>query len=87
MHDAGYQLERVQRGLEPDDFKPIPAIGKGVQEIRIWEDSGTYRVIYIARLEAAVYVLHAFQEKTQAMARRDIEIARSRYRELMGGAK
>jgi phage-related protein len=86
-HDAGYQLDRVQRGIEPDDFKPMPAIGKGVQEIRIWEDSGTYRVVYTARLAAAVYVLHAFQKKTQATSRRDVEIARVRYKALMGGTR
>ena len=43
--DAGYQLDKVQRGQTPDDFKPMPSIGKGVEEIRIWDDSGTYRVI------------------------------------------
>ena len=59
-HDAGYQLDKVQRGQIPDDCKPMPAIGKGVEEIRIWDDSGTYRVIYTARLRDAVYVLHAF---------------------------
>jgi len=48
--DAGYQLDKVQRGLQPDDFKPMPTIGRGVEEIRIWDDSGTYRVIYTARL-------------------------------------
>lgn len=47
-HDAGYQLERVQRGEEPNDFKPMPSIGKGVEEIRIWDESGTFRVIYTA---------------------------------------
>jgi len=83
MHDAGYQLERVQRGLEPHDFKPMPVIGPGVQEIRIWEDSGTYRVIYTAKVEAAVYVLHAFQKKTRTTPKHHIEIARSRYKELV----
>lgn len=53
-HDAGYQLDRVQRGQTPDDFKPMPPIGKGVEEIRIWDDAGTYRVIYTARLADAV---------------------------------
>ncbi len=48
--DAGYQLDKVQRGEQPDDFKPMPSIGKGVEEIRIWDDSGTYRVLYTARL-------------------------------------
>ncbi len=84
--DAGYQLDRVQRGALPDDFKPMPAIGKGVEEIRVWDDSGTYRVIYTARLADAVYVLHAFQKKTQTTSRRDIDLARTRYTELCGGS-
>jgi len=87
MHDAGYQLERVQRGLQPSDFKSMPTVGKGVQEIRIWEDSGTYRVIYTARLVAAIYVLHAFHKKTQSTPKQDIEIARNRHRELLKGIK
>jgi phage-related protein len=81
--DAGYQLDKVQRGERPDDFKPMQSIGKGVEEIRVWDDSGTYRVIYTARLVDVVYVLHAFQKKSQATAKRDIEIARKRYTELM----
>jgi phage-related protein len=80
-------LDKVQRGLQPDDFKTIPTIGKGVEEVRIWDDSGTYRVIYTARRAEAVYVLHAFQKKTQATSKRDIEIAKTRYTELMRGAK
>lgn len=80
--DAGYQLDRVQRGERPADFKPMPIIGKGVEELRIRDESGIYRVIYTARVADAVYVLHAFQKKTQATARRDIEVAKSRYAEL-----
>jgi len=78
-HDAGYQLDRVQHGLQPDDFKPMPTIGKGVEEIRVRDDSGAYRVIYTARLTDAVYVLHAFQKKTQATSKRDIELAKQRF--------
>jgi phage-related protein len=85
-HNAGYQLERVQNGKPPDDFKPMPVIGKGVEEIRIWDDSGTYRVVYTARLNDAVYVLHAFQKKTQATSKREIEIARQRFVQLMRGS-
>jgi phage-related protein len=73
----------LQRGKQPDDFKPMPSIGKEVEEIRVWDDSGTYRVIYTARLLDVVYVLHAFQKKSKATAKRDIEIARKRYIELM----
>lgn len=77
--DAGYQLDRVQHGLQPDDFKPMPTIGKGVEEIRVRDDSGAYRIIYTARLADAVYVLHAFQKKTQATSKRDIELAKQRF--------
>lgn len=83
--DAGYQLDKVQRGEQPDDFKPMPSIGKGVEEIRIWDDSGTYRVIYTARLADAVYVLHAFQKKTQATSKRDIDTAKERFAQLTKG--
>ena len=85
-HDVGYQLDKVQRGEQADDFKPMPSIGKGVEEIRVRDDSGIYRVIYTARLADAVYVLHAFQKKTQTTAKRDIALASKRYAELMIGA-
>ena len=75
----GYQLDHVQHGLQPDDFKPMPTIGKGVEEIRIRDDTGAYRVIYTARLADAVYVLHAFQKKTQATSKRDIDLAKQRF--------
>jgi phage-related protein len=77
--DVGYQLDRVQHGMQPDDFKPMPTIGKGVEEIRVRDDSGAYRVIFTARLADAVYVLHAFQKKTQATSKRDIELAKQRF--------
>ena len=86
-NDAGYQLDKVQRGEQPTDFKPMPSIGKGVEELRVWDDSGTYRVVYVARWADAVYVLHAFQKKTQATSKRDMELAKKRYTELTKDAK
>ncbi|WIM09350.1 type II toxin-antitoxin system RelE/ParE family toxin [Enhydrobacter sp.] len=65
----------------------MPSIGKGVEKIRVWDDSGTYRVIYTARLINAVYVLHCFQKKAQATSKRDIELARSRFADLVRGAR
>jgi phage-related protein len=85
--DAGYQIDKVQRGQQPDDFKPMPSIGKGVEEIRVRDDSGIFRVIYTARLAEAVFVLHAFQKKTRTTAKRDIDLARARFAELMGDRK
>ena len=75
---AGYQLRLVQQGKEPDDFKPMPSIGPGAYEIRV-QLGDAYRVFYVAKFEEAVYVLRAFQKKTQKTARRDIEIGRQRY--------
>ena len=84
-HDAGYQLDKVQRGGQPDDFKPMPSIGKGVEEIRVSDSSGAYRVIYFARRADAVHVLHAFHKKTQATPKKDLKIAKIRFGELLGG--
>jgi len=81
--DAGYQIDRVQHGYDPDDWKPMPSVGKGVREIRIREAAGAFRMIYLAKLEDAVHVLHCFQKKTGKTATSDIELARNRYKELM----
>jgi phage-related protein len=83
--EAGYQLQRIQTGLQAEDFKPMHSIGAGVEEIRISENSGAYRVVYTARLAEAVYVLHAFQKKTRTTSQRDVEVARERFRQLMRG--
>jgi phage-related protein len=85
--DSGYQLEQVQRGGLPDDFRPMPTIGPGAQEIRVRDASGAFRVIFIARFQEAIYVLHAFQKKTQKTAPLDIELARQRYRGLLEDRK
>ena len=86
-HDAGYQLDKVQRGSQPDDFKPMPSIGKGVEEIRLHDETGAFRVIYTARIRDAVYVLHAFQKKTRTTSKHDIDLAAERYAQLMGSIK
>jgi phage-related protein len=84
-HDIGVQLMRVQFGSYPTDFKPIPAVGVGVYEIRVRDASGAYRAMYVAKFEVAVYVLHAFQKKTQQTAKTDIELGKARYKLI--GAK
>ena len=83
-NDAGYQLHKVQQGALPDDFKPMPAIGSGIEEIRVWESTGTYRVIYTARMANAVYVLHAFQKKTSRTRKEDLDLAARRYQQVRG---
>lgn len=78
---AGWQLYFVQQGSDPDDWKPMQAIGPGVREIRI-HAAGEYRVIYLASLGAAVYVLHAFGKKAQRTPKADIDLARQRLKLL-----
>ncbi|NYZ69339.1 type II toxin-antitoxin system RelE/ParE family toxin [Endozoicomonas sp. SM1973] len=78
---AGYQLHKVQSGEDPDDWKPMKTVGTGVKEIRIKEGE-QYRVIYIAKLEDAVYVLHAFKKKTQKTSQHDIEIAKQALKQI-----
>ena len=58
IKDSGFQLDRIQRGLDPDHWKPFESVGKGVNECIIDDASGWYRVLYIAKFEEAVYVLH-----------------------------
>jgi phage-related protein len=79
---AGYQLDRVQRGQEADDWKPMKAVGPGVRELRIRDRSSAFRVIYLAKLADRIVVLHAFRKKTQRTAKADIELAASRFRDL-----
>lgn len=81
--EAGFQIERLQRGLDPDDWKPMKTIGSGVREIRLRASSGAYRVIYAVQHEDAVYVLHAFAKKTQATSKRDLELAAMRFKQMM----
>lgn len=81
--EAGYQIDQVQHGEDPDDWKPMNTIGPGVREIRIKDESGIYRVIYVAKFEDTVYVLHCFKKKTQKTSKADKEIATKRYRKLV----
>ena len=78
---VGHELWQIQNGLMPSDFKSMPVIGSGVFEMRV-HLLGEWRVIYIAKFDDVVYVLHAFQKKTQATRKEDIELARRRYRQL-----
>lgn len=78
---AGFELDALQRGLEPSDWKPMGSVGPGVREVRI-HAGGEWRILYVARFAEAVYVLHSFQKKTQKTRQADIELARARYRQV-----
>ena len=81
--EAGFQIEKVQRGMEPDNWKPVKTVGAGAREIRIRDEAGAFRGIYVATLSDAIYVLHAFQKKTEKTAKGDIELARKRFSDLV----
>ena len=76
---AGHELFLVQVGRKPSDFKPMRGIGVGAYEIRIRDEAGAFRVVYVAKFDHAVYVLHAFQKKTRETAKADIDLAARRY--------
>ena len=79
--ECGRELDRVQRGLMPSDFKPMLSVGKGVYEIRV-HVLGEWRVLYVARHGDAVYVLHAFHKKSLKTAKSDIDLAIRRYKQM-----
>lgn len=79
---TGYELFLVQAGREPSDWKAMPIVGPGAAEIRVRDETGAWRVIYVARFAEAIYVLHAFRKKSQKTAREDILLAAQRYRDV-----
>ncbi len=81
--NIGLQLFRVQNGKEPNDYKPMPTIGSGVSEIRIRDKKGAYRVIYVAKFIDYIYVLSAFNKKTQKTPQSVIKLAKQHYKELI----
>ncbi len=85
--EAGFELGKVQAGLEPADWKPFDEVGAGTREIRIGDASGIYRVMYVAKFEEAIYVLHCFQKKTQVTSKQDKAIAATRYRAVVNARK
>jgi phage-related protein len=80
----GYQLLRLQNGAQPDDFKPMPSVGKGVYEIRVADEQGnnTGRCFYVAKVHGGIYVLHAFVKKSQRTPKLNLEMGKERFREL-----
>jgi phage-related protein len=81
--EAGFQLGKVQAGLDPGDWKPFDEVGAGTREIRLSGAGGIFRVMYVAKFEDAVYVLHCFQKKTQATSKQDRDVAAALYRAVV----
>lgn len=83
MDDGGYQLDLIQQGKDPLDFDPIPAVGAGAYELRLDDEQNEYRVLYVAKMADAIWVLHAFQKTTRKISGKDIALASARYKELL----
>ena len=82
MQDVGFQLDKISKGQDPDDFKAIPRVGRGAMELRVLDEEGTFRILYVAKFEDAVYVLHCFKKTTQKIPDADIDIAKNRYKSI-----
>lgn len=80
--DMGRQIDRVQKGLDPLDWKPMPSVGRGVREIRIRDEGNNYRCVYVTNIGEDVYVLHVFTKKSRKTSRKDMDTAKSRLKEL-----
>ena len=87
LRQAGFQLGRVQNGLDPEDWKPFDELGPGVREVRLSEATGAFRVMYVAKFAEVVYVLHCFQKKTKATSEHDKFITGTRYRDVVRNRK
>ncbi len=81
--EAGHQIDKVQQGRDPDDWKPMHTVGQGVREIRIRQEEGAFRVIYVARFADVIYVLHCFRKPTQKTRKADLDLTAKRYRDLV----
>ena len=78
----GFELYRIQCGLDPKDWKSMTSVGPGVREIRVREEAGSFRIIYLATRLEGVYVLHCFQKKTRRTSRSDLELATKRFKSI-----
>jgi phage-related protein len=86
-NEAGYELREVQKGNEPTDWKPMSSIGVGVKEIRVKDEQGIFRVIYVVKYLDRVIVLHAFQKKTEKTSKNDLDLAKQRLKLVLEEVK
>ena len=80
---AGAELRRVQRGEKPLHGRSIKTIGAGAFEIKVKDRQGAFRVFYVAKFAEVIYVLHAFQKKSQKTSKQDIALGKQRYKEML----
>lgn len=85
--EIGYELRQLQRGEMPSDWRPFAEVGPGVIEIRVNCADGWFRVMYVAKFEEAIYVLHCFQKDSRKTRKSDVNVAKARYSSLIEGRR
>jgi len=85
--DTWFQLRQVQSGRAPTNWRSMAVVGPGVVEIKLKDRGNEYRVMYVATFAEAVYVIHAFTKKTEKTSKRDITLAKTRYKQILRGRK
>jgi phage-related protein len=83
---AGHELDLLQQGMEPTDWKPMATVGDGVYELRIRAE-GAFRVFYVAKRAEGIVVLHAFQKKAARTSRLDLDLATQRLRHYLAASR
>lgn len=83
--ELGKAIFDVQLGqaLQMPLCRPMPSVGRGVEELRIRDETGSYRVFYLARMERGVLIFHAFVKKSRQTPDRELELGRKRLKELL----
>lgn len=80
--DLGYALYQVQLGQRPPDSKPMKTVGAGVYELRDQDERAWYRVFYLKKIADVIYVLHCFEKRTAQTEKKDIEVAKERFKRV-----
>ena len=78
-------LARLDMGimLSMPISRPMPSIGRSVHELRLRDRSGIYRVIYVLVRQGDIWLIHAFQKKSQQTPAQSIELAKRRIKEVL----
>jgi phage-related protein len=83
---AGHEIDLLEQGLVPSDWKPMPSVGAGVYELRI-RAGGAFRVFYVTKRSEGIVIVHAFQKKSQQTARLDVELGAKRLRHYLAAQR
>lgn len=78
----GFQLNILQKGEMPLRSRPMKSIGRGVYELKEQDEAGWYRTVYTIHVKGCIYVLHAFKKQSAKTSKADLEITKSRLKQI-----